>query len=126
MVLKFLCALLRVLVLYENLHLMILVLEIMNKFCTRNGSSPNTWHLLHSREIQTFSLFPFRVLLHNVLVIHISCPCGEFSNHDTNLHKTFSALNLIIVFTKPCNNVTFSVSSLNEILFLHVPLTHNY
>ena len=39
--------------------------------------------------------------------------------HDTNnLHGFFSALNLTMIFIKPCNNTTFSVS-LNEKLFLY-------
>ena len=39
--------------------------------------------------------------------------------HNTNVCKTFSALNLTIIFIKACNNsTTFSVSFLNEILFL--------
>ena len=49
----------------------------------------------------------------------ISCSSKGCLIHDTNVHETFSALDLIIIFTKPWNSVTFSVSFLNEISFLH-------
>ena len=39
--------------------------------------------------------------------------------YDTSVHKIFSALNLIIIIIKSCNNSTFLVSFLNEISFLH-------
>ena len=44
--------------------------------------------------------------------------------HDTNLHETFWTLYLTIIFIKPCNSVTVSISFLNEISFVYYFLSN--
>ena len=73
------------------------------------------WAFAISKTCQLWNIsfqlfFFFRVLLHNRFSAqYFVSPSKGCLVHDTNVHKIFSALNLTIIFLKPCNNNFFSI-----------------
>ena len=69
-----------------------------------------------------FSILSFLEYCYAVAFVHdVLCMLKGCLVHDGNMHKIFSVLNFTIICIKnfTCNNTTFSISFLNEILFLH-------